>query len=96
MNPGSGSSSSSYRIIYDSNVNKYILQAYDEDTSSWKDTTSTIDFSGILSRLNSIENWANGGGNNLGNINEPLDATVHDYMLVELNKLNYNDTPQEH
>ena len=95
-NPNPGSSSSSYRIIYNSNTKKYILQLYDDETSSWKDTTSVIDFSSVLSRLNSIENWANGGGTNLGNITQPLDGVVHDYILTEFNQLNYTDTPQTH
>jgi len=33
---------------------------YDADTDSWVNTTSEIDLSAILNRINTIERWANG------------------------------------
>jgi len=53
--------SSSYRIVYDTTAFKYILQYYDETDNEWKSTTGDeIDLNSILSRITTIERWANG------------------------------------
>ena len=93
---GSGGSSGAYQIRYDSNQSKYILQEWNADLGQWVDTASEIDLSGILGRLNTIERWANGEDTQLGNIDLPLSEYVYEETSKQLNKLDYNDTPQSH
>ena len=94
---GGGSiSSGSYQIIYDNNTKKYILQQFNSDTNTWEDTTSSIDFSGVLNRLDTIERWANGAKRNLGNIELPLEEYIYSEVVNYLNILDYNDQAVEH
>ena len=91
-----GSASSGYRIIYDSANSKYILQMYDADTDSWVDTTSEIDLSSILNRINTIERWANGARTKLGNIELPLSEYIYEEVVTYINQLDYNDQAEPH
>ena len=93
---GGGASSSAYRIVYNSQTSKYILQKYDDSISDWVDTTSEIDLSSILNRINTIERWANGAMTKLGNIEVPLAEYVYEEVVAYLNQLNYNDQSVEH
>ena len=92
---GGGSGSGSYQIIYDNNTQKYILQQYNEETGEWENTTSAIDFSGILNRLNAIERWANGALTQLGNIEAPLVGYIYEEVVTQLERLDVNDEPVE-
>ena len=92
---GGGSSSGSYRIIWDATTQKYILQQWDDATNDWSNTTSSIDLSGILNRLNTIERWANGARTGLGNIEAPLSSYVYDELIQYLDRLDVNDEPVE-
>lgn len=101
INTGGGGSGGStgggqYRIVYDSTLKKYILQQYNESTNAWEDTTSNIDFSGVLNRLDTIERWANGALRNLGNIELPLSEYVYSEVVNYLNILDYNDQAISH
>lgn len=91
-----GSASSGYRIVYDSATSKYILQMYDADTDSWVNTTSEIDLSAILNRINTIERWANGAQYNLGNIETPISAYIYEEVIAYMNQLDYNDQAEQH
>lgn len=92
-----GGSAGTYRIIYDSNASKYILQYYDETTQEWLAATGDeINLNAILNRLNTIERWANGATNQLGNIDLPITAIVYDEVLNYINKLNVDDFDTEH
>ena len=95
---GSGGSAGSgnYQIVWDENSSKYILQQWDDTEEEWKDTSSNIDFSGILTRVDAIERWANGDRNNLGNIEFPIGALIYDEVITYLNKLDVNDTAVPH
>lgn len=93
---GSGSTSSGYRIVYDSATSKYILQIYDETTDSWMNTTSEIDLSSILNRINTIERWANGARTQLGNIEVPISEYIYEEVITYINQLDYNDNEEEH
>lgn len=93
---GSGSGSGSYQIIYDSVAKKYILQQWNDETSQWENTTSEINFSGILNRLDAIERWANGAIMNIGNIEVPLIEYVYEQVVLFLENLDYPDVEKEH
>lgn len=93
---GSGSETASYRIIYDQVTSKYILQHYDESQQAWVNTTSEIDLSSILNRINTIERWANGARSNLGNIEVPIAEYVYEEVVNYVNNLDYNDIEQPH
>ena len=96
---GGGSSAisgSSYRLIYNANTNKYILQYYDEALDDWTDTTSNIDLSSILKRLSDLEKFANGEEGNLGNIQDPLMAFIYDGVITYLNRLDVTDEAVAH
>lgn len=91
-----GTTSSAYRIIYDTINSKYILQTYDETNQEWVNTTSEINLSDILTRINNIERWANGARSNLGNIELPITEYIYEEVLNYLNQLDYNDQAQPH
>lgn len=98
---GSGGSaagaSSAYRIAYDSSSSKYILQYYDEDSEEWKASTGDeINLSTILSRINTIERWANGAKTQLGNIELPITGIVYDEVITYLNRLDVTDNAVAH
>ena len=93
---GGGTGSGVYRIVYDSELKQYILQQYDDSLQDWTNTTSNIDLSGILTRLDTIERWANGERTNLGNIYDPLTAIVYDEVINYINRLDVTDTVVEH
>lgn len=93
---GSGSGGGAYQIIWNAASSKYILQEWDENTSSWVDTASEIDLSSILNRINTIERWANGARTKLGNIEVPLVEYVYEEVVNYLNQLDYNDQAVEH
>ena len=93
---GSGTGGGTYQIIWDSAASKYILQEWNEDTSSWVNTSSEIDLSSILNRINTIERWANGARTKLGNIELPLIEYVYDSVVNYLNMLDYSDSAVEH
>ena len=94
---GSGSSASNYRIYYDSSSSKYILQYYDDTDEEWKTATGDeVDVSTILSRINTIERWANGAKTQLGNIELPITAFVYDEVVQYMNKINVNDIETAH
>lgn len=94
---GSGSgpaiAGSAYRLIYDNNTNRYILQYYSEEQDDWIDTASNVDLSSILKRLNDLERFANGEQGNLGNIEYPLMSFIYEGILTYLNRLTVDDTP---
>lgn len=91
-----GSGGNTYQIVWDSVSQKYILQYYDEDDEEWKNTTSQIDFSEVLTRINNIERWANGEKNGLGNIDLPITALIYDEVLGYMNKLDAPDSAVAH
>ena len=89
--------SSSYRIIYDSSASKYILQYYDDTDEEWKAATGDeININSILTRLNTIERWANGAKTQLGNIELPITALVYDEVIGYINKIDVNDAAIAH
>lgn len=89
--------SSAYRIAYDSSSSKYILQYYDEDNEEWKASTGDeINLSTILSRINTIERWANGAKTQLGNIELPITGIVYDEVVTYLNRLDVIDNAVAH
>lgn len=89
--------SSAYRIAYDSSSSKYILQYYDEDSEEWKASTGDeINLSTILSRINTIERWANGAKTQLGNIELPITGIVYDEVVTYLNRLDVTDSAVAH
>lgn len=92
----SGSNTGAYRIIYDSTNNKYILQQWDDSANDWVNTSSEINLSSILNRINTIERWANGARSNLGNIEVPLIEYIYEIMMNYLDALNYNDDITTH
>ena len=91
-----GNSAASYRIIYDSTNNKYILQYYDETSQDWVSTTSEINLAQILNRINTIERWANGARSNLGNIEVPIVEYIYEEVLNYINALDYPDQIEPH
>lgn len=91
-----GTTGSAYRIIYDANTSKYILQTYDDTQQEWVNTSSEIDLAQILNRINTIERWANGARTNLGNIELPIVEYIYEEVLNYLNTLDYNDQAQPH
>ena len=91
----SGISGSAYRLVYDTSTNKYIFQYYDDTLNEWVDTTSNIDLSSILKRINDLERFANGEQGNLGNIQDPLMAFIYDGIVTYLNRLDVADEPVE-
>lgn len=93
---GGAESSSSYRIVYVTSLNKYILQYYDAATDDWINTTSEIDLSTILNRLNTIERWANGARSDLGNIEVPMVEYIYEELVYYLNQINYSDASVPH
>lgn len=93
---GGSGASSSYRIIYNNTNNKYILQYYNDDTDDWVNTTSEIDFSTVINRLNAIENWANGAQTDIGNIEMPLVGYISDVVSLAVGRLDTNDTAVDH
>lgn len=93
---GGSSGSGSYQIIYDSNSSKYILQQWDEENQEWVNTSSEIDFSDVLTRINNIERWANGEKNNLGNIYDPISSIVYDEVVNYINRLDVSDSAVAH
>ena len=92
----SGAGSGIYRIIYDTASSKYLLQQYNEDTGEWESTTSEIDLSSILNRLNTIERWANGAVTGLGAIELPISGIVYDEVVGYMNRLDVNDLAVPH
>ena len=93
---GSGSTSGAYQIVWDDASSKYILQIWNDTTQEWENTASEIDFSDILIRIDTIERWANGDKNNLGNIYDPITAIVYDQVVTYLNTLDTDDRAVEH
>ena len=93
---GSGSGSGTYQIIWDAAASKYILQEWNENTNDWTNTSSEIDLSSILNRINTIERWANGAKTKLGNIELPLIEYIYDSVVNFLNALDYSDSAVEH
>lgn len=93
---GGGAGSGIYRIIYDAASSKYLLQQYNEDTGEWESTTSEIDLSSILNRLNTIERWANGAVTGLGAIELPISGIVYDEVVGYMNRLDVNDLAVPH
>ena len=91
-----GSTSSAYRITYDSQNIKYILESYDDEEEAWVTTGSEIDLSSIVSRILTIENWANGATTNLGNIETSLLEQISDGIITVINRLNVTDTAVAH
>ena len=91
-----GAGSGIYRIIYDAASSKYLLQQYNEDTGEWESTTSEIDLSSILNRLNTIERWANGAMTGLGAIELPISGIVYDEVVGYMNRLDVNDLAVPH
>lgn len=89
-------SGSAYRLVYNTTTNKYILQYYDDTVEDWIDTSSNIDLSSILKRLNDLERFANGEQGNLGNIQDPLMAFIYDGVLTYLNRLDFDDSEVQH
>lgn len=89
---GSGISASAYRIIYNANTQRYILQYQDATTQEWIDTTGEIDLSSILQRIGFLENWARGDTSsaNIGTL-EPLVMAIRDEFFTQINKIYYND-----
>lgn len=88
---GGSAGSGSYRIIWDAASNKYLLQQWDESLQEWVGTTSEIDLNDIITRIATIERWANGALTKLGNIEVPLVTYVYDEVVTQLGKINYND-----
>ena len=84
---GGGIASSSYRIVYNQSTNKYILQYYNSTTNDWENTSSEIDLSSILNRINTIERWANGARTQLGNIEVPMVEYIYEELTYYLNQL---------
>ena len=93
---GGSGASSSYRIIYNNTNNKYILQYYDDNTDDWVNTTSEIDFSTVINRLNALENWANGAQTDIGDIEMPLVGYISDVVSLAVGRLDTNDTAVDH
>ena len=93
---GGSGSSGTYQIVWNAAASKYILQEWDENTNDWINTSSEIDLSSILNRINTIERWANGAKTKLGNIELPLIEYIHDSVVDYLNGLDYPDTAVEH
>lgn len=94
---GGTGASSAYRISYDSASSKYILQYYDDESEEWKAATGDeINLSSILSRINTIERWANGAKTQLGNIELPITSIVYDEVISYLNRLDVNDSVVAH
>lgn len=95
---GSGSNGTGgiYRIIYNAQTQKYILQIYNTADEYWEDTDSEIDFSSVSSRLNALENWANGFSTNIGNIELPLMAFIIDGLNDYLSRLEVEDNKVAH
>lgn len=89
---GTGTSASSYRLVYDEETKKYTLQYQDAETEAWVDTTSEIDLSSIQQRIGYLENWANGATarSAIGSL-DPLGLTIDDALLSQLSKINYSD-----
>lgn len=93
---GGSAGSGQYQIIWDSTSSKYILQQWDTEDEEWDNTASEIDFSGVLTRLNNIERWANGEKTNLGNIYDPITAIVYEEVLNYINKIDVSDQAVAH
>jgi len=93
---GGSTGSGAYQIVWDAASSKYILQQWNEQAEEWQSTASEIDFSGVLNRLDTIERWANGAKNNLGNIYDPLTSIVYEEVLNYVNRLDVTDTAVEH
>lgn len=91
-----GGSAVTYRLYYDSNSQKYILQYYDETLQDWENTSSEVNLSAIYNRINTIERWANGAKTGLGNIEVPIAEYVYEEVLTYLNRLDYNDSAVSH
>ena len=91
-----GKASTAYRITYDSFNKKYLLETYDDETNDWVATGSEINLSSILDRISTIENWANGATNNLGNITTPLLDQISDAIITIVGRLNVTDEAVEH
>lgn len=93
---GGGTASTGYRIVYNANTQKYTLQYFDETENDWIDTSSVIDVSTILNRINTIERWANGARTQLGNIEVPIIEYIYEEVMKYLNLLDYEDLAQPH
>ena len=93
---GGSAGSGSYQIVWDENSSKYILQQWNEQAQDWDNTTSEINLSDILNRINTIERWANGATTGLGNIYDPIGAIVYDEVIKYINKLDVNDSAVAH
>ena len=91
-----GSTSSAYRIVYDSANTKYILESYDAENDEWITTGSEINLSSIIGRILTIENWANGATTNLGNIETPLAEQISDAIISVTDRLNVTDAAVAH
>lgn len=90
-----GTGAGQYRIVYDSNTAHYILQQFNESSQEWEDTSSIIDLSTVLNRINTIERWANGARTQLGNIEAPLASYVYEELVNYLDTLDVRDEPVE-
>lgn len=93
---GSGGVGQQYRLYYDNNSLKYILQYYNEELEEWTNTSGEISLADIYNRISTIERWANGAKSNLGNIEVPIAEYVYEEMTSYLNRLDLNDISVEH
>ena len=94
---GESSAAGGYRIVWNGETKKYILQQLNEETGEWENANSEqINLSDILGRLDAIERWANGGVLNIGNIELPINAIVYDELITYLNYIEVNDIGLEH
>ena len=91
-----GNTSTAYRIIYNAQSQKYILQIYNDTEGYWEDTDSEIDLNPISSRLNALERWANGYTVNIGDIEFPLVAFISDALNDYLARLEVEDERVAH
>lgn len=96
-NTGGGSGvSTAYRIIFDNNNNKYVLQTYNDEIEEWENTDSEINFTPILNRIQTIENWANGAYQDIGNIEMPIVAYIQDIVNTFIGRLGVDDNAVNH
>lgn len=93
---GDSSGGGAYRITYDGANNKYILQQYNEELEQWENTSSEINFTPVLNRIATIENWANGAFTDIGNIQVPMVAYIQEIVTTFIGQLDVSDSPVEH
>ena len=93
---GGSGTSSGYRLIYNSNTKKYILQSYNAQDEAWENTDSEIDFSDLYSHIEYLENWANGSRLIGPYLEQTLVLSIRDEVLTQLDKLDVNDEAVAH